>query len=140
MVFSEDNVTAGSAFTWYSKQTAGPGLIPSVGGGAGFFNIGTGTGNLGFLVGTKTASGIREGTLSYLDTSAHIFLSDTTGFSTAKVGTNSVQVTGTGTLQDGSSVIFSATGTAGAAGTGSFAISWPGYSASGTLVQGLIVK
>ncbi len=140
MAFSEDNVTLGSAFTWYSKQTAGPGLIPNVGSGAGYFNIGSGTGSLGFLVGTKTASGIREGTLNYLDTSAHIFLSDTTGFTTVKVGTNSVQVTGTGTLQDGSSVIFRATGTAGAAGTGSFAISWPGYSASGTLVQGLIIK
>jgi hypothetical protein len=140
MAFSEDNVTAGSAFTWYSKQTAGPGLIPNVGTGAGYFNIGSGTGSVGFLVGTKTVSGIREGTLNYLDTSAQIFLSDTTGFSTVKVGTNSVQVSGVGTLQDGSSVIFSATGTAGGAGTGAFTISWPGYSASGTLVQGLIVK
>ena len=63
MTFSEDNLNAGSAFTWYSKQTAGPSLLPNVGSGAGFFNIGSGTGNLGFLVGTKTASGIREGTL-----------------------------------------------------------------------------
>src|SRR6202047_3380608 len=69
MVFSEDDLTAGSAFTWYSKQTAGPGLIPNVGSGAGYFNIGSGTGSLGFLVGTKTASGIREGTLNYLDAS-----------------------------------------------------------------------
>jgi hypothetical protein len=37
-------------------------------------------------------------------------------------------------------VIFNATGTAGGAGTGAFNISWPGYSASGTLVQGLIIK
>jgi hypothetical protein len=140
MVFSEDNVTAGSAFTWYSKQTAGPGLIPNVGSGAGSFTIGSGTGSLGFLVGTKTVSGLREGTLSYLDTSAHILLTDTTGFSTVKVGTNTVQVSGVGTLQDGSSVIFTATGTAGGAGTGAFSISWSGYSASGTLVHGLIVK
>ncbi len=140
MAFSEDNVTLGSAFTWYSKQTAGPGLIPNVGSGAGYFNIGSSTGSLGFLVGTKTSSGIREGTLNYLDTSAHILLSDTTGFTTVKLGTNTVTVTGTGVLQDGSSVIFTAIGTAGAAGTGSFAISWPGYSASGTLVQGLIIK
>ena len=140
IAFSEDNVTAGSAFTWYTKQTAGPGLIPNVGTGAGYFTLGSGTGNVGFLVGTKTVSGLREGTLNYLDTSAHVLLSDTTGFSTVKVGTNTVQVTGVGTLQDGSSVIFSATGTAGGAGTGAFSISWPGYSASGTLVQGLIVK
>jgi hypothetical protein len=140
MTFSEDNVTAGSAFTWYTKQTAGPGLIPNVGTGAGYFNIGSGTGSLGFLVGTKTVSGIREGTLNYLDTSAHILLTDTTGFSTVKVGTNTVQVSGVGTLQDGSSVIFTATGTGGGAGIGAFTISWPGYSGSGTLVQGLIVK
>jgi hypothetical protein len=140
MAFSEDDLTTGTAFSWYSKQTAGPGLIPNVGSGAGYFNIGSGTGSLGFLVGTKTSSGIREGTLSYLDTSAHIFLSDTNGFTTVKLGTNTVTVTGTGVLQDGSSVIFTAIGTAGAAGTGSFAISWPGYSASGTLVQGQIIK
>ncbi len=140
MAFSEDNVTLGSAFTWYSKQTAGPGLIPNVGSGEGYFNIGTGTGSLGFLVGTKTSSGIREGTLNYLDNSAHLYLSDTNGFTTVKLGTNTVTVTGTGVLQDGSSVVFTAIGTAGAAGTGSFAISWPGYSASGTLVQGQIIK
>lgn len=140
MTFSEDNLTTGTAFTWYSKQTAGPGLIPNVGAGAGYFTTGGGTGSVGFLVGTHTTSGLREGTLSYLDTSAHIFLSDTTGFSTVKVGTNTIQVTGTGTLQDGSSVIFTATATGGTAGTGAFAISWPGYSASGTLVQGEIVK
>ncbi len=140
MSFSEDNVTTGTAFTWYNKQTAGPGLIPNVGTGVGYFNIGSGTGSLGFLVGTKSASGLREGSLNYLDTSAHILLTNTTGFSTVKVGTNTVQVTGTGTLQDGSSVVFSATGTAGGAGTGAFSISWPGYSASGTLVEGLIVK
>ncbi len=34
MAFSEDNVTAGTAFTWYNKQVAGPGLIPNVGTGA----------------------------------------------------------------------------------------------------------
>jgi hypothetical protein len=140
MTFSEDNITAGTAFTWYNKQIAGPGLIPNVGTGAGYFNLGSGTGNVGFLVGTKSTSGIREGTLSYLDTSAHILLTDTTGFSIVKVGTNNIQVSGTGVLQDGSSVIFNATGTAGGAGTGAFTISWPGYSASGTLVQGLIIK
>jgi hypothetical protein len=140
MAFSEDNVSLGSAFTWYSKQIAGPGLIPNVGSGEGYFNIGSGTGSLGFLVGTKTSSGIREGTLNYLDTSAHIFLSDTNGFTTVKLGTNTVTVTGTGVLQNGSSVIFTAIGTAGGAGTGSFSISWPGYSATGTLVQGQIVK
>jgi hypothetical protein len=111
-----------------------------VGSGVGYFNIGSGTGSLGFMVGTKTTSGIREGSLNYLDNSAHILLTDTTGFTTVKVGTNTIQVTGTGTLQDGSSVVFSATGTAGGPGTGAFTISWPGYSASGTLVQGLIVK
>jgi hypothetical protein len=140
MAFSEDNVSLGSAFTWYSKQIAGPGLIPNVGSGEGYFNIGSGTGSLGFLVGTKTSSGIREGTLNYLDTSAHIFLSDTNGFTTVKLGTNTVTVTGTGVLQNGSSVIFTAIGTAGGAGTGSFSISWPGYSATGTLVEGQIVK
>jgi hypothetical protein len=140
MSFSEDNLTAGTAYTWYNKQTAGPGLIPNVGSGVGYFNIGSGTGSLGFMVGTKTTSGIREGSLNYLDNSAHILLTDTTGFTTVKVGTNTIQVTGTGTLQDGSSVVFSATGTAGGPGTGAFTISWPGYSASGTLVQGLIVK
>jgi hypothetical protein len=140
MAFSEDNVSLGSAFTWYSKQIAGPGLIPNVGSGEGYFNIGSGTGSLGFLVGTKTSSGIREGTLNYLDTSAHIFLSDTNGFTTVKLGTNTVTVTGTGVLQNGSSVIFTAIGTAGGARTGSFSISWPGYSATGTLVEGQIVK
>jgi hypothetical protein len=140
MAFSEDNVSLGSAFTWYSKQTAGPGLIPNVGSGEGYFNIGSGTGSLGFLVGTKTSSGIREGTLNYLDTSAHIFLSDTNGFTTVKLETNTVTVTGTGVLQNGSSVIFTAIGTAGGADTGSFSISWPGYSATGTLVEGQIVK
>jgi hypothetical protein len=140
MAFSEDNVSLGSAFTWYSKQIAGPGLIPNVGSGEGYFNIGSGTGSLGFLVGTKTSSGIREGTLNYLDTSAHIFLSDTNGFTTVKVGSNTVTVTGTGVLQNGSSVIFTAIGTAGGSGTGSFSISWPGYSATGTLVEGQIVK
>jgi hypothetical protein len=140
MAFSEDNVSLGSAFTWYSKQIAGPGLIPNVGSGEGYFNIGSGTGSLGFLVGTKTSSGIREGTLNYLDTSAHIFLSDTNGFTTVKVGSNTVTVTGTGVLQNGSSVIFTAIGTAGGSGTGSFSISWPGYSATGTLVEWQIVK
>jgi hypothetical protein len=142
IVFSEDDSTTGTAFTWYTKQTAGPGLIPNVGSGAGFFNIGTGTGNFGFLVGTQTLAGtqLREGTLNYLDNSAHIQLSDVTGFSSVHVGTNSIQVTGTGTLQDGSSVNFTATATAGGPGTGTFKISWTGYSASGSLVQGQIIK
>lgn len=140
--FSEDNVSAGSAFTWYTRQTAGPGVIPNVGGGAGFFKIGTGTGNFGLLVGTQGQAGtqLREGTLTYLDTSANILLSDTVGFSTVSSGTNKVKVSGTGTLQNGASVNFTATATQGGPGTGTFAISWPGYSASGTLVQGRIVK
>jgi hypothetical protein len=93
-------------------------------------------------VGTQTVSGttLREGTLNYLDTSAHIFLSDTTGFSSVKLGKNTVQVTGAGTLQDGSTVNFTATATGGGAATGAFAISWTGYTASGTLVQGQIIK
>jgi hypothetical protein len=140
IVFSEDNTTTGTAFTWYTKQTAGPGLIPNVGTGAGYFNIGTGTGNFGFLAGTKRMSGVTEGTLNYLDNSAHIQLSDTTGFTTVTVGTNSIKLTGTGVLQSGAAVNFTATATAGGAGTGTFTISWSGYSASGTLVQGQITK
>jgi len=140
--FSEDNVSAGNAFTWYTRQTAGPGVLPNVGSGAGFFNIGTGTGNFGLLVENHLQSGtqLREGTLTYLDTSANILLSDTVGFSAVQVGTNTIKVSGTGTLQNGASVNFTATATQGGPGTGSFAISWPGYSASGTLVQGRIVK
>ena len=144
MVFSEDNQTAGSAFTWYAKQTAGPGLRPNVGGGEGFFNIGTGTGNLGFVVGKNTYPGtsIRQGSLTYLDTSANILLSDTVGFThvSTRPAKNEILVSGTGTLQDGSTVNFNATGIAGGPGAGVFTISWPGYSASGTLVQGQIVK
>jgi hypothetical protein len=140
--FSEDNPTAGSAFTWYTKQTAGPGLLPNAGSGAGFFNIGTGTGNFGLLVESHDLSGtmLREGTLTYLDTSANILLSDTAGFSSVSTGANSVKVSGTGTLQDGSTVNFTAKATVGGPGTGAFAISWAGYSASGTLVQGQVIK
>ena len=142
IAFSEDNPTAGSAFTWYTKQTAGPGVLPNVGSAAGYFNIGTGTGNFGLLVESHKLSGtsLREGTLTYLDTSANILLSDTDGFSLVRIGTNTIQVAGTGTLQNGSTVNFTATATAGGPGAGSFAISWPGYSASGTLVQGQVVK
>jgi hypothetical protein len=140
IVFSEDNATAGTAFTWYTKQTAGPGLLPNIGTGAGYFNIGSGTANFGFLVGTKKVSGLTEGTLNYLDTSAHIQLSDVAGFTTATVGANSIQITGSGKLQNGSTVKFTATATAGGAGTGAFTISWTGYSASGTLVQGQVIK
>lgn len=140
IVFSEDDSTTGTAFTWYTKQTAGPGLIPNVGSGAGSFTIGTGTGSFGFLAGTQKISGGREGTLNYLDNSAHIQLTDTAGFSSVSVGTNSITVTGSGTLQNGSIVNFTATATAGGAGTGTFKISWTGYSASGTLVQGQIIK
>jgi hypothetical protein len=138
MSFSEDNPAAGTAFTWYTKQTAGPGLIPNVGSGAGFFTIGSGTGNFGLLVSPTGTP--REGTLTYLDTSANILLSDTTGFSKVQTLTNGIRVFGTGTLQDGSTVNFTATATAGGPGSGAFAISWPGYSASGTLVQGQVVK
>jgi hypothetical protein len=140
--FSEDNPTAGSAFTWYTKQTAGPGLLPNAGSGAGFFNIGTGTGNFGLLVESHNLSGthLREGTLTYLDTSANILLSDTAGFSSVSTGANTVKVSGTGTLQDGSTVNFTAKATVGGPGTGGFAISWPGYSASGTLVEGQVIK
>lgn len=142
VTFSEDNQSTGTAFTWYTRQTAGPGLIPNVGSGAGFFNIGTGTGNFGLLVGNQQQSGtqLREGTLTYLDTSANILLSDTVGFSSTHIGTNTIQVSGTGTLQNGSTVNFTATATAGGPGKGAFAISWPGYSASGTLLQGQIIK
>jgi len=144
IVFSEDSPTAGSAFTWYTKQTAGPGLLPNAGGGNGYFDIGTGTGNFGLLVETHKLAGtqLREGTLTYLDTSANILLSDTAGFSSVSTlpGKNQLVVSGTGTLQDGSTVNFKATVTAGGPGTGAFAISWPGYSASGTLVQGQVIK
>jgi hypothetical protein len=140
--FSEDNLTAGSAFTWYTKQTAGPGLLPNAGSGAGFFNIGTGTGNFGLLVESHNLSGtvLREGTLTYLDTSSNILLSDTAGFSSVSTEANAVKVSGTGTLQDGSTVNFTAKATVGGPGTGAFAISWTGYSASGTLVQGEVIK
>ncbi len=144
IVFSEDNPTAGSAFTWYTKQTAGPGPLPNAGGGAGYFNIGTGTGDFGLLVETHKLAGtqLREGTLTYLDTSANFLLSDTAGFSSVCTlpGKNQIVVSGTGTLQDGSTVNFKATATAGGPGTGAFGISWPGYSASGTLVQGQVNK
>ena len=142
ITFSEDNPTAGSAFTWYTRQTAGPGLLPNAASGAGFFNIGTGTGNFGLLVESHNLSGtmLREGTLTYLDTSANILLSDTAGFLAVSTGVNSVKVSGTGTLQDGSTVNFTAKATAGGPGTGAFAISWPGYSASGTLAQGQVIK
>jgi hypothetical protein len=140
--FSEDNVTAGSAFTWYTKQTAGPGVLPNVGTGAGFFNIGAGTGSFGFNIEGHKVSGSQlfEGSLTYLDNSAHILLSSTAGLSSVHVGTNTIQLSGAGTLQNGSSVNFTATATAGGPGTGAFAISWPGYSASGTLVQGQVIK
>jgi hypothetical protein len=142
MTFSEDNLTAGSAFTWYSKQTAGPGLLPNAGSGAGFFHIGTGTGNFDLLVESHNLSGthLREGTLTYLDTSANILLSDPAGFSSVSTEANAVKVSGTGTLQDGSTVNFTAKATVGGPGTGAFAISWAGYSASGTLVQGQVIK
>jgi len=142
IAFSEDNPATGSAFTWYTKQTAGPGVLPNVGSGAGFFNIGTGTGNFGLLVERHNLSGtsLREGTLTYLDTSANLLLSDNAGFSSVHVGTNTIQVSGTGKLQNGSTVNFTATATAGGPGAGAFAISWPGYSASGTLVQGRVFK
>ena len=142
IALSEDNPNAGSAFTWYTKQTAGPGVLRNVGSGAGFFNIGTGTGNFGLLIESHKLSGtsLREGTLTYLDTSANVLLSDTAGFSSVSLGTNTIQVAGTGTLENGSTVNFTATATAGGPGAGSFAISWPGYSASGTLVQGQVVK
>lgn len=121
-------------------KTAGPGVLPNVGTGAGFFNIGTGTGNFGLLVESHKRPGtlLREGTLTYLDTSANILLSDGAGFSSVHVGTNTIQVSGTAKLQTGSTVNFTAT--AGGPGTGAFAISWQGYSASGTLVQGQVVK
>jgi hypothetical protein len=143
ITFSEDNQTAGSAFTWYTKQTAGPGLRPNVGTGAGLFDIGTGTGNVGFVVEKNNYPGtkIREGSLTYLDTSANILLS-AAGFSSvsARPAKNQIVVSGTGTLQDGSTVNFTATATGGGPGTGLFTISWPGYSASGTLVQGKVVE
>ena len=142
MVFSEDNTT-GAAFTYYTKQIAGPGLLPNIGAGEGFFMIGTaGTGSFGFNVESHPAPGstLREGTLNYEDNSAHILLSAAVGFTTVKTTSNSIQVTGAGTLQDGSTVNFTAAATAGGPGVGTFTISWPGYSASGALVQGQIIK
>jgi len=142
ITFSEDNLNSGTAFTWYTRQTSGPGVLPNVGSGAGLFNIGTGTGNFSLLVENHKLNGtvLREGTLTFLDTSASVLLSDTAGFSSVHIGTNTIQVSGTGTLQNGSTVTFKASATAGGPGTGRFAISWPGYSASGILVQGQIVK
>ena len=56
------------------------------------------------------------------------------------VGRSNVTLSGTGTLQGGSQVKFTATATYGGPGAGTFSISWPGYSASGTITQGNVVK
>ena len=142
LTISEDNQTTGTAFAWYNKQTAGPSLEPNVGSGAGSFVIGASTGNFGLLVQSQTDRGthLREGWLTYLDSSANILLSDTAGFSKVKISGHTIQISGTGTLQDGSSVSFTATATAGGAGTGTFAVSWPGYSATGTLTRGQVIQ
>jgi hypothetical protein len=141
LTISEDGAS-GSAFTWYTKQTAGPSLRPNVGSGAGFFNIAAATGNFGLVVEKNNVTGttLRQGYLNYLDTSANILLSDIIGFTKVSIDSHAIHVSGTGTLQDGSTVNFTATATGGGPGTGTFAISWPGYSASGTLVQGLVIK
>ena len=81
---------------------------------------------------------LREGGLTYLDTSANILLSDTAGFSSVQIGTNTVQLSGARKLQNGSTVNFTAT--AGGRGKGAFMIYWLGYSASGMLVPGEGVK
>ena len=140
IVFSEDSATTTSAFTWYTKQTAGPGMLPNVGSGAGNFAILTGSGYFGFNIEGHNQPGtqLREGTLNYEDTSKHILLTGNGGFSFVHVGA-SIVATGAGTLQDGSTVTFTITATPGGPGTGSFAIAWTGYSASGTLVQGQIL-
>ena len=142
LTISEDNTTAGTAFAWYTKQIAGPTLRPNACSGAGFFDIGSATGNLGFVIENQNAPGtkLRQGNLTYLDTSANVLLSNTAGFSKVQYDTTKCNISGTGTLQDGSSVNFSATATTGGPGAGKFAISWPGYSASGTLIQGQVVK
>ena len=142
VTFSEDNLTSGSAYAWYTKQIAGPSLRPNVGSGAGYFTLGTSTGNLGFVVEDANVTGtkIRQGYLNYLDTSANIFLSDIVGFTSVSTTKTEILVTGTGILQNGSSVTFKATGITGGPGAGKFSISWPGYSASGSLVQGQIVR
>ena len=142
VTFSEDNTTAGSAYAWYTKQTAGPSLRPSAGSGAGFFDIASGTGNLGFVVGKSNVAGtkIRQGYLNYLDTSANILLSDIVGFTYVSTTKTQIIVSGTGTLQDGSTVNFTAKGTTGGPGVGQLTISWPGYTGSGILVQGQIIK
>jgi hypothetical protein len=142
LTISKDDQTAGSAFTWYTKQTAGPSLRPNVGSGAGFFNIATGTGNFGFVIEKTNVTGtkIRQGYLTYLDTSANILLSDIVGFTTVSIDATRIHVSGTGTLQNGSTVNFTAIATVGGPGTGMFSVSWPGYSGTGTLVQGIVVK
>jgi hypothetical protein len=141
LTISEDDQSAGSAFAWYTRQTAGPSLRPSVGSGAGYFNIGTGTGNFGFVVQNNNVAGtkLRQGYLNYLDTSANILLSDIAGFSKVQLDSNAVHLSGAGTLQNGSTVNFTATATVGGPGTGAFTISWPGYSHSGKLVEGKVV-
>jgi hypothetical protein len=140
LTISEDDVSTGSALTWYTKQVAGPSLRPSVASGAGYFNIGTGTGNFGLVVGKSNVTGtkLRQGSLNYLDTSANILLSDIAGFAKVQIDANVIHVSGTGTLQDGSSVSFTATATVGGPGAGAFTITWPGYSGSGTLVEGQV--
>jgi hypothetical protein len=140
LTFSEDNQTSGTAFTWYTKQIAGPNLRPNVGNGAGYFTLSSGTGNFGFVVQKNTVSGtkLRQGTLTYLDTSRNILLSDNGGFSKVTTKGNTITLSGTGTLQDGSTVNFTATATTGGPGAGTFSITWPEYLGSGTLVQGQI--
>jgi hypothetical protein len=134
IAFSEDNVSAGSAFTFFNRQTAGPTLVPMAASGAGSFTIGSGTGNFGFSV----EPGSHEGVFNYLDTSAHIDLT-ATSFSTFSASKSKVTFGGTGTLEGGGKVTFTATAKVGGVGVGSFSISWSGYSASGTLTRGQIL-
>jgi hypothetical protein len=137
ITFSEDNLSTGSAFTFFTKQTAGPTLTTSFGSGAGSFTIGSGTGDFGFNIGAKSGTG-RLGSLNYLDTSAHISMT-ASGFSTVAFGGNRIGFGGTGTLQDGTKVTFTAVANAGGTGVGTFSISWSGYSASGTLTRGQVL-
>jgi hypothetical protein len=137
ITFSEDNLSTGSAFTFFTKQTAGPTLTTSFGSGAGSFAIGSGTGDFGFNIGVKSGTG-RLGSLNYLDTSAHVSMT-ASGFSTVAFGGSRVGFGGTGTLQDGTKVKFTASANVGGTGVGMFSISWSGYSASGTLTRGQVL-
>src|ERR1700682_749187 len=84
-----------SAFPGPCAQSLHPALgnpfsWPQVNLGSCRFHIETGTGNFDLLVESHNLSGthLREGTLTYLDTSANILLSDTAGFSSVSTEAN----------------------------------------------------